>query len=303
MWEPHRAGPRGRAQGPAVHLRPGWPLRHVRRILLSAPRTLDVSAAERWRASLARWAIPDEILALAPESPWIHPPELFGVPDVIEESPSHERAREALPDGGTVLDVGCGGGVAAFALTPPAAHVIGVDQQPRMLEMFRAAATQRSVACETIEGSWPEAAADAPRADVVTGHHVAYNVGDIVPFLRAMDHHARRRVVLELPDRHPLSSMNGAWRHFWNLERPDAPTPADLIDVLDEMGIAARREQWRGGVRMTPDPPTAARFLRIRLCLPESREGEVADFLASSPPQRDRELSTIWWDTPSPKEM
>ncbi len=182
-----------------------------------------MSAAERWRASLARWAIPDEILALAPESPWIHPPELFGVPDVIEESPSHERAREALPDGGTVLDVGCGGGVAAFALTPPAAHVIGVDQQPRMLEMFRAAATQRGVACETIEGSWPEAAADAPRADVVTGHHVAYNVGDIVPFLRAMDHHARRRVVLELPDRHPLSSMNGAWRHFWNLERPDVP--------------------------------------------------------------------------------
>ena len=80
------------------------------------------SAADRWRLSLARWAIPEEILANAPESPWIHPPELFGVPEVIEDSPSHERAREAVPANGTVLDVGCGGGVAAFALTPPAAR-------------------------------------------------------------------------------------------------------------------------------------------------------------------------------------
>ncbi len=257
------------------------------------------SAADRWRLSLTRWAIPEEILANAPESPWIHPPELFGVPEVIEDSPSHERAREAVPGNGTVLDVGCGGGVAAFALTPPAARVIGVDQQPRMLEMFRAGAAARAVTCQTIEGSWPEVAADTPHADVVTGHHVVYNVGDIVPFLRALDDHARRRVVLELPDRHPLSSMDEAWRHFWGLARPDVPTPADLIDVLAEMGVAARREQWRGGVRPSPDPAAAARFLRIRLCLPESREGEVADFIASSPPQRARDLSTIWWDVTS----
>ena len=56
-------------------------------------------------------------------------------PTSSESTPSHERAREAVPEGGSVLDVGCGGGVAAFALTPPATSVIGVDHQSEMLAM------------------------------------------------------------------------------------------------------------------------------------------------------------------------
>ena len=95
------------------------------------------SAAQHWRHSLEAWAIPDEILASAEESPWIHPVELFLVPDVIDATPSHERAREALRVGGSVLDVGCGAGIAAFALTPPSTEVIGVDEQAAMLEEFR----------------------------------------------------------------------------------------------------------------------------------------------------------------------
>ena len=258
------------------------------------------SAATRWRDLLARWAIPDYILETAEESPWIHPPVLFEVPDDIQRTPSHDRAREALAEGGSVLDVGCGGGAAAFALTPPATRVIGVDEQPAMLEMFRANAQRRHVACETVQGVWPDVAGQTPSADVVTAHHVVYNVPDIEPFLRALNRHARSRVVLEMPDQHPLASMSAAWRHFWQLERPDGPTPADLIDVLAELGIAARSESWRGDVRTTRDPTTAARFLRIRLCLPASREPEVRDYLAANPLDPGRLLTTIWWDATRP---
>ena len=67
-------------------------------------------AAERWQAELAGWAIPDEILAQAPESPWGFPPELFAAPPDPIDTPSRDRALEALPPGGSVLDVGCGGG-------------------------------------------------------------------------------------------------------------------------------------------------------------------------------------------------
>jgi len=35
-------------------------------------------------------------------------------------------------------EVGCGGGIAAFATVPPVRHVIGVDHQPEMLDMFSA---------------------------------------------------------------------------------------------------------------------------------------------------------------------
>jgi SAM-dependent methyltransferase len=255
--------------------------------------------AEQWRKALEAWALPYEIVNAAPQSPWIHPPVLFEVPDTIAPSPSHERAREVLVEGAKVLDVGCGGGVAAFALTPPATHVIGVDHQPEMLAMFRANATARGVGVETVEGFWPEVAHRTPVADVATAHHVVYNVADIEPFLLALDDHARFRVVLELPDHHPLASMSDSWRHFWNLERPDGPTPLELLDVLRELGLNAQREQWRATSRAEPSPEQAAHFMRIRLCLPESREDEVRDFLQSHPAPLTRELSTIWWDVAS----
>jgi len=254
------------------------------------------SAAERWRRALDAWALPEAIVAAAPESPWIHPPVLFEVPDEIQPSPSHERAREVLSPGATVLDVGCGGGIAAFALTPPATHVIGVDHQHEMLVMFAANAAQRGVLCATVDGFWPAVAAQTTRADVVTAHHVVYNVADIVPFLRALDDHARSRVVIEMPDHHPLTSMSPAWRHFWDLERPVEPTPLDLLDVLHDLDIDAHRERWSGPMRVEQNLDQAAHFMRIRLCLPESRETEVRAYLAAHATASARELSTIWWD-------
>ena len=254
------------------------------------------TAAQRWRDALDAWAIPDEIIDAAPESPWIHPPELFAVPDTIAPSPSHDRAREVLSAGATVLDVGCGGGVAAFALTPPATHVIGVDHQPEMLEMFRANAAARGVACDTVEGFWPSVAARTPGGDVVTAHHVVYNVADIGPFLEQLSSHATRRVVIEMPQRHPLSSLSAAWEHFWGLERPTTPTSDDLLAVLGEMGVTLRSEDFVGSLRNAPDLESAARFARIRLCLPTSREDEVRSFLRDNPPPVDRPLTSIWWD-------
>jgi SAM-dependent methyltransferase len=254
------------------------------------------SAAATWRDALAAWALPESILASAEQSPWIHPPELFTVPERIEDSPSHRRAREAL-ERGSVLDVGCGGGIAAFALAPPATLVIGVDHQPAMLEMFRANAAERGLACETFQGDWPAVAESTPVADAATAHHVVYNVGDIVPFLRALDAHARRRVVLELPDRHPLSAMTDAWRHFWRLERPEVPTPSNLLAVLEEMGVDASSEQWVGPARTPVSPEQAAHFLRIRLCLPAAREPEVLEYVRAHRAPAPRALTTIWWDT------
>ncbi len=201
-----------------------------------------------------------------------------------------------------MLDVGCGGGIAAFTLTPPATHVIGVDHQPEMLEMFRSHAHARGVTCETIEGFWPHVASRADHADVVTAHHVVYNVSDIEPFLRALDEHATSRVVLEMPDQHPLATMTDAWRHFWNLERPQGPTPDDLLNVLEELGLDAHRERWNGALRVEKDLHQAAHFMRIRLCLPESREGDVLEFLESHEPPSTRPLSTIWWDVPRAKD-
>lgn len=251
---------------------------------------------EKWEHSLAQWAIPQEILEQAEESPWIHPPALFGVPNKIEITPSHMRAREVMPEDGSLLDVGCGGGIAAFAVVPPAGHVIGVDHQSEMLKMFSANAKSHNVSSEVYEGFWPEIASKVPQADVVATHHVVYNVAYIGPFIEELDSHARKRVVIEMPTHHPLASMTEAWKYFWKLDRPIGPTPHDLLLVLEELGIHAEVETWTGQMRVDRDLDEAAKYMRVRLCLPSSRESEVREFLAYSPVPASRELATIWWD-------
>ena len=257
------------------------------------------SAARRWAADLATWAIPPEILAQAPESPWIHPVEMFTVDAEVPDTVSHQRARAALPAGGAVLDVGSGGGRASMALVPPAGVVLGVDEQRAMLDRYAAAADDRGVEHHELLGVWPDVAGDAPIGDVVVCHHVAYNVSDLAPFLLALSKHARRRVVLELPTTHPLTHMAPYWRQFWDLDRPDGPTAQDCLDVAREAGIDATMETWvdevwsaRGRLPLEKQ----AHYLRIRLCLPESREADVTAALvaAGDPPQR--RTATIWWD-------
>lgn len=254
------------------------------------------TAAERWKNDLASWAIPQEILVQAVEKPWIHPPALFEIPEEIKDSLSHQRAREAMPHGGSVLDIGCGGGIGAFAITPPAGNVIGVDEQQAMLDLFSNNAIKYGVTSQTILGQWPTVAEQTPIADVVTVHHVAFNVGEIVPFLAALNSHARKRVVLEVPIMHPMSNMNEGWRHFWNVIRPTVPVAGDLINVLEEMGIKAEIEYFEGEILLDKKVDGANGFIRRRLCLPEERQDELDAFIAEHPLPERRQLAVIWWD-------
>jgi SAM-dependent methyltransferase len=253
-----------------------------------------MSYRDEWANALAQWAIPPDILSTAQTSPWIHPPVLFQIPDEITSTISHIRASEALPTGGSVLDVGCGGGIATFAT--PASHVIGVDHQIEMLQMFAENAKKHNMSCDVYEGFWPEIAAQVPAADVVVSHHVVYNVADIGPFLQELNSHAKSRVVIEMPAQHPLTNMSGAWQHFWNLERPTQPTSEDLMHVLKEIGIGAHLENWSGPLRDRVDLERDSEFMRIRLCLPPERAPEVRQYLIDHPLPKQREIATIWWD-------
>src|SRR6185295_12314164 len=127
------------------------------------------------------WAIPPEILGAAPESPWFCPPGLFT--KAAEESltvpptPSRRRALEALPAGGSVLDVGAGAGAASLPLCPPAVAVAAVDQNPEMLSAFAGLAARQGIDHTEVEGLWPDVAGRVGPVDVVVCHHVLYNVG------------------------------------------------------------------------------------------------------------------------------
>ncbi|MGH2389176.1 MAG: class I SAM-dependent methyltransferase [Chloroflexota bacterium] len=267
-----------------------------------------MTAAEEWTTALGSWAIPEYILAAAPESPWEFPTTLFAQradAAVATLSPSNRKALEALPAGGTVLDVGCGAGAASLPLTACAGRLVGVDPSEAMLEAFRERAEARGVAVTTVVGNWPATAADAPDADVVVCHHVAYNVSDLADFARTLQGHARSRVVLELTAEHPLRSLNDLWMRFHGLARPGRPTADDAVAVLREIGIQPGRENWQApALTAFARPEDLVAWTRRRLCLPPERDAEIAEAIAADlvgdatgrVALPARPVVTLWWD-------
>ncbi|MGH3827556.1 MAG: class I SAM-dependent methyltransferase [Pseudonocardiaceae bacterium] len=258
-----------------------------------------VNAATRWAAGLASWAIPTHILAAAPESPWGYPSQLYvdaAHTAMTEDTPSRRAAANALPTSGTVLDVGCGAGAASFPLTDRAERIIGVDASKEMLVAFAAGADRLGADHEQICGQWPAVESESPIADVVVCHHVLYNIAAIVPFAQALDRHAQRRVVVEITDQHPQSTLNSMWLHFHGLVRPDTPTAAVLIETLRDEGFDLSVERFTRPSRLAAqDPAAAVAFARRRLCLPAERDPEVAEMLFTLKEHAQSQLVTLFW--------
>lgn len=263
----------------------------------------------RWHRDLDAWAIPERVRQGVPASPWTLNRELFvGRAKRYLLAPSSislHRATDALDERGDVLDVGVGAGAAALPLASRAGVITGVDADVELLAAFERIAADIDVPVRAVSGRWPEVAPEVPVADVVVCHHVLYNVPDLAPFIEALTTHARRRVVVEITDRHPASAWNPLWRHFHDLDRPDGPTAEDAIAVLVALGLNPAWERWQ-----RPSAAEATTYEELvrttcrRLCLPPERAGEVDDVLRGmgvdpirapflGSPHRD--LVTIWW--------
>jgi SAM-dependent methyltransferase len=258
-----------------------------------------VTAEQHWREQLAAWAIPDHIAARATESPWAMPVGYFArrAQRYVERpvGASYARAVEALDPPGSVLDVGAGAGAASLPLAAAGAvtDLVAVDTNADMLEALR---DRARVPVRTIEGRWPDVAGSTPVADVVVCHHVFYNVPDLADFALALTAHARRRVVVELGERHPLVVLNPLWTLFHGLDRPTGPTAADAVAVLRDAGLDPRREPWRRPPSPVTDDEDLVEMTRRRLCLPPERRDEVAEALRAQQPGGGLDLVTLWWE-------
>ncbi len=269
-------------------------------------RTPGLRAA-RWAKDLEAWAIPPEILAQAPLSPWEFPPGILerrADRSRGTHTPSTRAAREALPDQGSVLDIGCGAGAASLPLADRADSLIGVDTDPRALTEFRTRAEAAGVKTITLEGRWPDIADRAPVVDVAVCNHVAYNVPNLTAFAQRLTEKTRSRVVIELTAVHPRAYLNELWLHFHKRARPTRPTADDAEAVLREVGLEVHREDWT-----PPEPNTlfastdeAIAWTARAVCLNSDRLDELrrlvepglrrVDGMVAEPP---RPRVTLWW--------
>jgi precorrin-6B methylase 2 len=243
-----------------------------------------MAAIQRWRETLAAWEIPPAVLADAEDSPWVLPRHVFvrraRTQLTRQEGTSFESAWQALQPPGTVLDVGAGAGAASLPLASRCTAITAVDSDAELLEQFSRRANEVGVAGRTARGIWPAVADELTAADVVVCHHVLYNAPDLPAFVSALTTHARRLVVLDLAERHPLTALNPLWRRFHGIARPEGPTADDAIAALAELGITPGVTRWhRSPATEHPDFDTLVDVTRRRLCLPRSRSPEVADAL------------------------
>jgi SAM-dependent methyltransferase len=265
------------------------------------------TAADAWTEALASWAIPEEILAKAPESPWHFPVGVFarrGEAAGSQLTFSNHRALEVLPDGGSVLDVGCGGGAASIPLAATASLLTGVDTSTEMLNAFLENTRSTGVDAVAIEGPWPEVAKHTPVADVVVCHHVVYNASNLGAFALRLTDRARIRVVVELTQRHPTSDLDPLWLRFHGLVRPTRPTSDDAAAVIQELGLHPKREDWSasrpGGYGSVQEMVAHVRRL---VCLPAEWDPEIREAIAHRIVERDgmfgfvdRPVTTLWWE-------
>lgn len=262
----------------------------------------------RWREAVHGWRLPERFRS-SDEAVRRPPTVVRSISEAQAPSGSRSFAREieALPAHGTVLDVGCGAGGSSLPLARRAGRIVGVDPEGRLLEALRTSGGRLGVAVETVEGRWPDAADRVGPADVVVCHHVLYGVAELGPFVTALTAHARRRVVVEIPERHPLHALNPLWARFHGLPRPDGPTADDAVGALKRLGVDPEVERWTDvdGWGSYPDLTALADRVRRRLRLPPEETPRVADALLDLgvdpdeprfPGTEGRTLCTIWWE-------
>lgn len=282
---------------------------------------VEVARLEKvWADALASWAIPAPILEAAPESPYGFPAEVFirraerSTEETArpEPTPTTTRALEALGEGGTVLDVGVGGGATSLPLAERCTGLVAVDGQADMLEAVSRLATKIGIPATTVQGRWPDVASRTPQGTVAVCGHVAFNAADLGPFVVALSEHAERRVVVELTDRHPLSWMNDLWLRFHGVVRPERPGADDAEALCRALRFDVRRDERVDTEDMAGSGfarrEDAIALVRRRLCLPADLDDGVADALGTRLAEQnglwragphEQRVVTLWWDVPA----
>ena len=178
----------------------------------------------------------DRIRGERPTDSWATAAHNFKDDPFRTDDPVVEALGSRLVPGETLLDVGAGGGRLALPLALTCSAVTAVEPSPSMCAVFRETADEFNIRnVSIIESDWLNAASEP--ADVILCSNVLYVIADIGAFIRKLDSHARRLVLVILMRTAPRSQVRHIWETVHSEPRLSLPTVPQLLPVLDELGI------------------------------------------------------------------
>ena len=269
-------------------------------------------AADRWRAELEAWVIPQRLLDAAEESPYGWMPWVWERMSASARSApppvTLEIARRLAGEDGSVLDVGAGRGRASLPLAVSGHDLTAVEPDTGMADGFEEDAARLGVSARLVRGQWPDVAGQVPQVDVVVSANVAYDVAGIGPFVAALDAAARRGVVIELTELHPRVTTAPLFRAVHGVDRPNGPSVDDLAEVIvEELGVRPNMERWeRPAMLWFENWDEILAFYGSRVTLPIARRPELRPLLEPRVTEEDGRLyvgngmgrhCTLWWRT------
>ena len=190
-----------------------------------------------------------------------------------------------------VLDVGAGGGRLALPLALKSKKVIAVEPSPSMCGVLREVAAEFDVKnVEVVESEWLDA--QVPKADVALCCHVLYTIQEIEPFVRKLEEHAGR-VLVVIYQAPPQSPIYPLWELVHGEPRLPLPSLPEFLEVLSQLGVApdvevihternrrfdsleSARDQLAGRLYVTPE---SDEMERLEALLPQVLEESDGGF-------------------------
>ena len=201
-----------------------------------------MTSTERWNEMVR--AAHEQSDSMRKENPpadsWSNFAQQFRADPRRTDDPLLNHLRRLVCPDEVVLDVGAGGGRLALPIALEAKKVIAVEPSPSMCRVLREVAVEFDVQhVEVVESGWLDA--EVPEVYLAICCHVLYVIKDIEPFVRKLEKHAKRVlvVVYQAP---PQSQIYPLWELVHDVPRLPLPSLPEFLEVLSQLGVDPKIE-------------------------------------------------------------
>lgn len=136
------------------------------------------------------------------------------------------------------LDIGAGAGRLAIPLSRVVRRVIALDTSEVMRAGLVEAAREAGTQVDVLAVRWPEDSDGLPTVGVTLAANMLYSITEPLPFIEAMERHARRICVVALADRLPRAPDPAIWEALHGEPLATLPGATEFATFL---GAAGRR--------------------------------------------------------------